>query len=289
MLPMRNYLGLVVGLGILGAMLSGCAAIGLPRSTPIPEVPGWKLIWNDEFDGKAGAQPDPAKWGYDLGGQGWGNNELEYYTDLPQNAAMNGEGSLAIQAVRVENPASSVLNCWYGSCQYTSARLLTKGKFEVTYGRIEARLKLPYGQGIWPAFWMLGNDIDQVSWPQCGEIDIMENIGREPAIVHGTVHGPGYSGANGVGGPTNLSEGRFADDFHLYAVEWEENEIRWYLDGKQFFSVTPDRVNGKWVFDHPFFLILNLAVGGQWPGSPDGSTVFPQTLLVDYVRVYQKK
>lgn len=267
---------------------TGCTGLFAPQPTPLPELPGWTLIWQDEFDGRAGTLPDPERWGYDLGGDGWGNMEHQYYTGEKANAALDGKGALVITASKIADPAKSGLECWYGPCFYTSARLLTKGKFEFTYGRVEARLKIPYGQGMWPAFWMLGNNIDQVSWPQCGEIDIMENIGKEPFIIHGTVHGPGYSGSGGVGKPFVLKDGNFADDFHVYAVEWEPQEIRWYVDGQQYFTVTPADVNGEWVFDHPFFLILNVAVGGRWPGYPDMNTVFPQTMQVDYVRVYQK-
>jgi beta-glucanase (GH16 family) len=249
---------------------------------------GWKLAWHDEFDGPAGARPDPQNWGYNIGNnRGWGNAEDEYYTDSPDNAAMDGKGSLVITA-KTENLTSG-LDCWNGPCAYTSARLLTKGKFEVTYGRVEARLRLPYGQGVWPAFWMLGANIDTTAWPTCGEIDIMENIGKEPAVVHGSVNGPGYSGGMAIGGQYVLSAGQFSDDFHVFAVEWDTQEIRWYLDGQKYFSASPDTVKdrGDWVFDHPFFLILNLAVGGGWPGYPDKTSTFPQTLTVDYVRVYQ--
>ncbi len=279
-----------IAICLLLALSTGCTSPvpAAPQATPIPDLPGWKLAWHDEFDGQTGAAPDAAKWDYDTGGEGWGNGELEYYTRETTNAAMDGKGALVIQALKLSQPGAGGLKCWYGPCQYTSARLLTRGKYEFTYGRAEARLKIPAGQGLWPGFWMLGSDIGTTPWPACGEIDILENIGREPSIAHGTVHGPGYSGAGGIGGPFTLSSGKLADDFHVYAVEWEPKEIRWYLDGKQFFSVTPEKVNGKWVFDHPFFLILNVAVGGQWPGAPDdATTVFPQTMQVDYVRVYQ--
>ena len=180
---------------------------------------------------------------------------------------------------------------WYGPCLYTSARLITKRKFEQRFGRFEARLKLPAGQGLWPAFWMLGADIDAVGWPACGEIDIMENIGREPGTVHGTLHGPGYSGAQGVGAPYALPAGqRFADSFHTFAVEWEPQAIRWYVDGRLYQTRAPDDLpaGSRWVFDRPFFLLLNVAVGGNWPGAPDTSTTFPQAMLVDYVRVYRR-
>jgi beta-glucanase (GH16 family) len=174
---------------------------------------------------------------------------------------------------------------------YTSARLKTLGRFSQTYGRFEARIKIPKGQGIWPAFWMLGDDIIKSGWPASGEIDIMENIGKEPALVHGTIHGPGYNGAGGIGSSYALPDKRpFADDFHIYAVEWEPNAIRFYVDKDLYATRTPAELppGGKWVFDHPFFILLNVAVGGGWPGSPDASSVFPQEMLVDYVRVYRR-
>jgi beta-glucanase (GH16 family) len=167
----------------------------------------------------------------------------------------------------------------------------TQGKFEHTKGRFEARIQIPKGQGLWPAFWMLGNDIGTAGWPTCGEIDIMENIGKEPSTVHGTIHGPGYSGGNGIGAPDTLAGGaKFADDFHLFAIEWDDTSIRWFVDSNNYETRTPaDLPAGKtWVYDHPFFMLLNVAVGGQWPGNPDGTTTFPQTMKVDYVRVYDK-
>jgi len=166
-------------------------------------------------------------------------------------------------------------------------RLITRDRFAQAYGRYEARLKLPYGQGVWPAFWMLGEDLSSAGWPDSGEIDIMEHIGRDPKRVYGTIHGPGYSGANGVGGSHDLDE-PLSDDFHLFAVEWEPEEIRWYFDDILYFTVAPDDVQDDWVYDHPFFMILNLAVGGYWPGYPDETTTFPQQYIVDYVRVYEK-
>ncbi|MEJ5309149.1 MAG: carbohydrate binding domain-containing protein [Anaerolineae bacterium] len=251
----------------------------------------WELAWSDEFDGAAGAEPDQTKWGYDIGGHGWGNAEYEYYTDERENSALTGDGQLVITATESTNPA---YQCQYtpanepGTCAYTSARLLTKDKFDFMYGRAEARLKIPYGQGIWPAFWSLGNNFTEVGWPNSGEIDIMENIGREPDIVHGTVHGPGYSGANGIGGGYTYTEA-LSNNYHVYAIEWEPDEIRWYFDDTQYFTLTHDMLpaGAPWVFDHPFFLIMNVAVGGYWPGYPDETSVFPQTMLVDYVRVYQ--
>ncbi|HYJ91001.1 MAG TPA: glycoside hydrolase family 16 protein, partial [Pyrinomonadaceae bacterium] len=247
-----------------------------------------RLIFDDEFNGAANSSADSTKWTAEIGGGGWGNKELEYYTDSTANAYQDGSGSLVIKAIPVSSLMS--LTCWYGPCKYISARLKTKGKFDVKYGRFEARIKIPRGQGVWPAFWLLGSDIGTVGWPQCGEIDIMENIGREPAVVHGTVHGPGYSGANGIGSPYKWQNGAFADDFHVYAVNWSADEIRWYVDGKQYktLKLSDLPASTKWVFDHPFFLIINFAVGGTWPGDPDDTTAFPQIMEVDYVRVYGK-
>jgi uncharacterized protein (TIGR03437 family) len=247
--------------------------LGLLTLPPLFAQSGWTLVWQDEFDGPA---LDTAKWGYDTGGNGWGNGELEYYTNRPENAYTK-DGMLVIKAMRED----------YGGRQYTSARLLTKGKFTQKYGRIEARIKVPYGMGIWPAFWMLGDDIDRVSWPACGEIDIMENIGRQPAIAYGTIHAPGYD----IGGTYTLAgSGRFADDFHVFAAEWEATEIRLYVDGILYKTIKSSDIPAgtRWVFDHPFFIILNVAVGGRWPLPPDASTVFPQYMYVDYVRVYQR-
>jgi beta-glucanase (GH16 family) len=246
------------------------------------DTAGWRLVWSDEFEGPAGSAVDSTKWKFDLGNNnGWGNAELEDYTNRTQNAALDGNGNLVI-AARKEA---------LGGQQYTSARLLTQGKATWTYGRFEARIQIPAGQGLWPAFWMLGDNIGTVGWPTCGEVDIMENIGREPALIHGTMHGPGYSGGNGIGGPASLpGNAAYAAAFHVYAVEWEVNSIRWSVDGTQYFATTPASIPGgtTWVYDHPFFIIMNVAVGGSWPGNPDGTTTFPQTMVVDYVRVYQR-
>jgi len=242
-----------------------------------------QLTWADEFDGAAGSPPDPGKWGHDVGGGGWGNQELEYYTSSTRNAALDGQGHLVITARR-ENPSGS--SCWYGTCQYSSARLNTAGRFTQAYGRFEARIKLPRGQGIWPAFWMLGNNIGSVGWPASGEIDVMENIGREPATNHGSAHGPGYSGGGSLTGTYTLPSGAFADDFHTFTVDWAPNSLTWYVDGQPYETRTPADTHGNpWVFDHPFFLLLNVAVGGSWPGSPDAGTQFPQQMVVDYVRI----
>ncbi|MFL6227178.1 MAG: family 16 glycosylhydrolase [Pyrinomonadaceae bacterium] len=250
----------------------------------------WRLVWGDEFDGAKGARVDRTKWGAEVGGSGWGNRELEYYTDDAKNAYLDGRGHLVIEAFSETLPPN--FKCWYGPCRYTSARLTTKRKFAQAYGRFETRLRIPAGQGVWPAFWLLGADIDTVGWPACGEIDIMENIGREPALVHGTMHGPGYSGASGIGAQFALPGGtRFAADFHVFAVEWEAGEIRWYVDGKLYETRSKSDLpaGARWVYDHPFFIILNLAIGGEWPHDPDATTSMPQTLTVDYVRAYERR
>jgi beta-glucanase (GH16 family) len=247
--------------------------------------PGWRLVWSDEFNGPNESAVDPAKWVSESGGNGWGNQELEYYTSRPQNAFQQ-DGNLIIKVLEEKFTGADGV-----SRNYTSARLKTKGKFSQEYGRFEARIKIPYGQGIWPAFWMLGDDIEKHGWPKCGEIDIMENIGKEPGTVHGTIHGPGYSGANGIGAPFALPEGqRFADDFHIYATEWSPKSIRFYVDDHLYETITPASLpkGKKWVYKHPFFILLNVAVGGDWPRNPDASTTFPQTMLVDYVRVYRR-
>jgi beta-glucanase (GH16 family) len=250
--------------------------------------PGWELTWSDEFDGPNGSPPDPSRWTHEQGGSGWGNNERQFYTARPENAQIV-DGALRITAIKEQLPLAY---CWYGDCEYTSARLITRGLFEQQYGRFEARIKIPAGQGLWPAFWLLGANIEEVGWPASGELDILENVGKEPYTIHGTAHGPGYSGCcSPLQTAYSLPGGqRFADDFHVYALEWEPAELRWYVDDVLYQTRTPaDLPPGtRWVYDHPFFILLNLAVGGVWPGEPDATTVFPQSMLVDYVRVYRR-
>ena len=263
--------------GIL--FLTACAAPPKVVPTPIPTATyawnseGWTFVWSDEFDGTT---IDPKNWVFDKGGSGWGNAELEYYTDRTENARIEN-GMLVIEA-RQEK---------YEGLPYTSARLNSRKLQEFQYGHIEARLKLPSGQGIWPAFWMLGGN---ASWPMGGEIDIMEFIGKTPDTVYQTLHGPGYSGAKGIGSHIVLTADTLKNDYHVFAVDWAPDEIQWFVDGQEVFTVTPDKIpaGSKWVFDHPLYIILNVAVGGGWPGYPDETTVFPQQMLVDYVRVYQK-
>jgi beta-glucanase (GH16 family) len=264
------------------------------RAAGLASVPSaWQQVWSDEFDTRAGTAPNPNVWGHEvgdgvaLGNPGWGNDELEYYTDSTANAATDGRGNLAITARAAEGQQQ----CYYGPCKYTSARLLTKQRFEVAYGRVEARIKVPRGAGLWPAFWMLGTDIDQVGWPQSGEIDIMENVGRLPNQVFGTLHGPGYSGGQSYGGIYDLGRPA-ADDFHTFAIEWQPDKIVWYVDGILYHQATPGDafLQGKqWVYNHPFFMLLNVAVGGNFGGPVGAGTIFPQQMLVDYVRLYQAR
>jgi len=270
---------------VLPALLAGAALVcGAQNPSPIPRAEGWKLVWSDEFNGPDGSSVDRSKWVLETGSEGWGNNELEYYTDRAANVFLR-DGNLVIRALSENYPESDPKGR-----KYTSGRLKTLGKFSRTYGRFEARIKLPFGQGMWPAFWMLGDDIEKADWPGCGEIDIMENVGKEPSMIHGSIHGPGYTGNVGIESPYTLPGGkRFADDFHVFAVEWSPDSIAFFVDQTMYVKRTRAdlRPGWKWVFDKPFFLILNLAVGGDWPGAPDSSTRFPQEMLVDYVRVYE--
>jgi beta-glucanase (GH16 family) len=252
-------------------LLQGCSTDDKQTVTTMNE-----LVWQDEFN-TAGA-PNSAFWSYNIGtgSNGWGNNELQYYTDRPENIVVEN-GVLKITA-RQES---------YLGSGFTSARILTKGKLEKKYGRFEARIKLPWGKGLWPAFWMLGANSDTVLWPQCGEIDIMEYLGSNPTTVLGTLHGPGYFGGSAVTKSYSLTGDRFDTDFHIFGIEWGENYINYYVDDVLYNQITPEDVTGEWVFDEPFYIILNMAVGGNLPGSPNQNTVFPQEMLVDYVRIYQ--
>ena len=265
----------------------GLTSLACGASSPQQPSPprGWILTWADEFDGASGSAPDAANWMLETGGNGWGNNELEYYTSRVQNSAQK-DGNLVITVLKEPFTGSDGV-----SRHYTSARLKTATRFTQTYGRFEARIRVPKGQGIWPAFWMLGDNIDVVGWPTCGEIDIMENIGSEPNKVHGSMHGPGYSGNTPLTAIYTLPNGAFADDFHVFAVEWEPTAVRFYIDGNLYLTEQPAKlpVGTRWVFDHPFFILLNVAVGGNFPGSPDATSTYPQAMLVDYVRVYARK
>lgn len=264
-----NKKSFLIALSIL--ILTGCSVDEKQKV-----ITKTKLVMQEEFN--IDGAPNSDLWSYDIGrgNNGWGNNELQYYTDRPENIVVEN-GMLKITARRE----------LYIGASYTSARILTKGKFEQKHGRIEARIKLPLGQGLWPAFWMLGANSDTVGWPECGEIDIMEYLGNQPTKVLGTVHGPGYSGGESIGKSYTLPNSRFDTDFHIFGIEWGENYINFYVDDVLYNQITPADVNGEWVFNQPFYIILNMAVGGNLPGSPNTETSFPQTMLVDYVRVYE--
>ena len=255
-----------------------------------------KLLWADEFNGKKGALPSSKSWEYDIGnGYGWGNAELEYYTNKPANISTDGKGKLVISANRISDSqgnatdnstaTTQILNsCW--ECQFTSAKIKSSRKVQFQYGRIEARMKVAAGEGTWPAFWMLGSDLlDGNPWPECGEIDIVETRGVEPSLVSAVLHGPGYGKGPGVGGsyqnPTPLS-----DAYHIYAIEWKKNKIDFYFNDRLISSETPTSVKpGRWVFNQKFYLILNLAMGGEYGGSIDPAINQTQ-LFVDYIRYF---
>ena len=265
-------------------LFCGVGAIGAQAQLTSAR-PGWRLTWSDEFNGANGSSLDPAKWAFETGGNGHGNNELESYTSRPSNVEQSG-GDLVITARQEDFTGEDGI-----ARHYTSGRIVTKGHFSQAYGRFEARIKLPLGKGIWPAFWLLGDNSGSVGWPACGEIDIFENIG-EPGVIYSTLHGPGYSGAHGISAKFPLPAGEAVNStFHIYAVEWAPEDIKFFFDGHLIAHRTPaDLPAGtKWVYDHPFFILLNVAVGGNWPGNPDTSTAFPQKMLVDYVRVYSRE
>jgi beta-glucanase (GH16 family) len=244
------------------------------------EERSWQLTWSDEFDGAAGQAIDASKWAYDIGtgDNGWGNQELQYYTDRSENVSLDGSGNLVITARRES----------FGGSPFTSARIKTQGLFDQTYGRFEARMKTPYGPGMWPAFWLLGANIDEVNWPQCGEIDVMELRGQIPGKIAGSAHGPGYSAGDAITADFELENGRFDSKFHIFAIEWGEDYIDYFVDDFLYQRITPEDVTGEWVYNNSFFMILNLAVGGNYVGFPTSQTPFPQSIEVDYVRVYQQ-
>ena len=280
--------GAIVCLAFLACTGPSLAPRPGTTSTPAPEP---KQVWVDEFDGPAGSRVDSTKWHYDLGDGcqsgncGWGNQEKEWYTSASENVSLNGRGQLQI----VARSAAVGLTCYYGACRYTSAKITTRGTLDVAPGRVEARIKLPAGQGLWPAFWLLGTDIGAVGWPQCGELDIMENHGSNMTSTSSAMHGPGYSGNTPFVHSYQLAGTTFADDFHTFAVEWDSTRVAFFVDGTQHYIIQRDEVqrHGNWVFGQPFFIILNLAVGGTFDGDPRSDKILPATMLVDYVRVYQ--
>lgn len=276
-----NYKNIFLGLmAIASPMVLTSCHDDVPDDSKDP----WVLVWSDEFnDATADGRPDPSKWTYELGASGYGNEEKQNYTDRAENARYaieDGEGCLKITAL-ADN---------YQGVRYSSARIRTEGRFSATYGRFEARMKLPFGPGMWPAFWLLGSNYATDTWPKCGEIDIMENKGFQPNIVSSAVHCPGHSGGNPFTKTFGYQEQRFDTGFHIFAAEWDAEKISFSVDGFVYHTVTKSEMSeDQWAFDHPFFIIINLAVGGTFGGDPTGDTVFPQSLYVDYVRVYQRK
>ncbi len=276
----------------IGAVLVGAAiacASGAATVSPPPPPPPWVQVWSDEFEGQAGSSVDTTKWHFDLGDGcpgvcGWGNNEREYYRSDTSNVRLNGSGQLLI----VARVATDSIPCYYGRCGYTSAKITTNGKTFADPGRVEARIKLAAGQGLWPAFWMLGKNIGTVGWPTCGELDIMENHGSDITSMSSAVHGPGYSGNTPFVHVRRFASGGVTD-FHRYAVEWDSTSIRYFVDDTLHYLVARGFVeqHSRWVFDQQFFAILNLAVGGNFDHDPTSDAIFPATMQVDYVRVYK--
>jgi len=257
---------------------------------PDPGPSGWNMVWSDEFDDPAGTPPNPAYWSYEIGDgtvnniPGWGNSELQYYTSSTENSATDGNGNLVITV----KESDGSLECYYGPCEYTSARLISQYKAEFAYGRIESRIRVPSGaDGLWPAFWSLGTDIGEVDWPQTGEIDFMEYVSRLPNEIFGTIHGPGYSGGSSFGNLYQFGEPVY-NDYHTFAIEWEPNLIKWFVDGNLYHTATPaDVAPNEWVFNDPVFMIFNVAVGGNFGGPVSSDLTLPQEMTIDYLRVYQ--
>ena len=278
-----------IGATLVGAALACASGAAVVSPPPPPPPPTWVQLWSDEFEGQAGSSVDTTKWHFDLGDGcpgvcGWGNNEREYYRSDTANIRLNGSGQLLI----VARVATDSIPCYYGPrCGYTSAKITTNAKMFADQGRIEARIKLPAGQGLWPAFWTLGKNIGTVGWPTCGEMDIMENHGSDPTSMSSAVHGPGYSGNTPFVHIRRFASGGVTD-FHVYAVEWDSTSIRFFVDDTLHYLVARGVVeqHGRWVFDQQFFVILNLAVGGNFDGNPQSDAIFPATILIDYVRVY---
>jgi beta-glucanase (GH16 family) len=258
------------GVGTETAAGSDAIASGAAPANAAP----WRLSWHQEFAGRRGTRLDPRQWIYDTGGEPqWGNEEWQYYAARSQNVSMDGHGHLAITARRERLPGMA--HCPDGSCDITSARITTKGRFAQAYGRFEARIRIPTGAGMWPAFWMLGNNIDQVAWPASGEIDVMEVVGKQAGTVYGTIHALGYADI-GIGGQTTLKRGKLSDAFHVYGIDWTPGAVTWTLDGRPYFTARRSQLKAGegWPFDHPFYILLNLAVGGRWPGPPTTHTPF---------------
>lgn len=287
-MPNTRFLCMVTISLVVGALGPSCGSSDKVVSPP----EAWALTVSDEFDGEEGTPPNPSLWTYDVGGDGWGNEQLEFNTDRVENVSLDGQGNLRIIA-REES---------FMGNEYTSGRIKTKlfpcvdddtatCGFQQEHGRFEARIKLPEGAGLWPAFWMLGANIDTVPWPGCGEIDIMEYQGQRPQRMFGSLHGPGYSGAASVGSDLILPGGEtFADDFHVFAIEWDPGQITFLVDDEIYNTIRSADVSwrGDWVFNNDFFVLLNLAVGGTLGGPVGPDTVFPAVMLIDYVRIFER-
>ncbi len=287
----------VLAAAAVAALCSCAGQTSLPPRSDTPDFillsrTDWALTWSDEFEGAAGASFDTTHWrpdtadGCSSGICGWGNQEKEYYRTSPENIALDGSGRLAI----VARQAPAGLTCYYGACRYTSAKIHTRGKMSAAPGMVEARIKLPAGQGLWPAFWMLGHDHPGTPWPQCGELDIMEFRGSRTASMSSAIHGPGYSGNTPFAQAKGLQQGAFTDDFHTFSVAWDATRVRFFVDDTLHYGVPRAEVErfGAWVFDKAFYVILNLAVGGHFDGDPASDAIFPATMLVEYVRAYRR-
>jgi beta-glucanase (GH16 family) len=277
----------VLSIALFGLGCSRNVQPTIPDNTPPPAQ--WTLVWSDEFDGAAGTGIDDTKWTHDIGDGcaagicGWGNQEKEYYTNASENIALTGSGQLAITA----RTAPAGLTCYYGSCKYTSAKIHTRGKMNAAPGRVEARVKLPAGQGLWPAFWMLGSGFPATPWPQCGELDIMEFKGSQPAMMSSAIHGPGYSGNT----PFAHAQSMASLEYHVFSIIWDANNVQFFVDNAVHYTVSRSELEtrGASVLGNSYFVILNLAVGGHFDGDPASDAIFPATMLVDYVRVYTRQ
>lgn len=271
--------GLVVML-----LTAGVAAYRAPVNLNNAELTRGSLVWSDEFNGPAGTRPDPRSWNFETGGVGASNHELQCYTTSAANSAENGQGEMVITAL---NERGHV--CDNGKTyNYTSARLTTKEKITTQYGRLAIRAQVPTAPGTWPAFWALGSNITKVGWPAAGEIDAMEVIGSAPSVIHGTVHGANRNGAAYSVQQTYDVKENLNNAFHIFAVDWTPTQIQFSLDGHVYGVTTKSAVSkaGNWAFDQPFYLLINLAIGGDWPGSPTAKTTWPQRYIIDWVRVY---
>ncbi len=269
-------------------LAAGCSNPPEPEfETWVEPSNGWVEVWRDDFDGLENAAPDARHWNLEIRPSGQ-NEELDYDTDDRKNSFQDGNGNLVIRAIKEQYVDANGVR---SSQPFTSARLNTQGLVEQQYGRFEARIKLPAGgKGVWPAFWLLGNDIDEAGWPECGEVDILEMRGSRPTIIDGSLHGPGYSGGSAYHHYYELAAGNYGDAFHVFTFEWTAEGARWLVDGDEYYMKTAASVaqNGqRWVYDHPFYVILNLAIGGVFDGDPDASTSFPQEMQVDYVSVWK--